>query len=362
MTFLAPLWVEKLGYTAMNDRQTLSAIMNPGVLTVGDLFCSAGTGFTSTIASGRCAVEGNFQPQQGIYLVQNTGPVVVAHTNPNASNPRIDQIGVKINDSTDGGDISDGAEPLILTGTPTAGATLADPKGKAVLPKNFLILYYVLVPPAAASSSVFTYEDRRTNINSQWVLSQRLRVGTFAGKFGERSIIFPTPGVTTLPLLGEGIYEAFNFSSGDQEVVAPAGSKIIGDFLGEVTHFKISSGQHVLIYCDGVRYYIVAGEPKREAAYAARVSANFGEVHASPSTTRPVEITFDFEATPIASFGAFGAIKVNGVEVKSWTANEHINGGITLMGSLNLNPGDTWEITRNEAGRANTLKYSYRIN
>lgn len=163
MAFLAPLWNERLGYTGMNDRQLMAAIMRPGVFATGDLLCAAGTGFTSSIAGGRGAVEGNFQAQQGIYVVQNTGPVSITHPNPNASNPRIDTIGVKVFDSTDGGDASDGTQPMVLEGTPTAGNTLAKAEGLAALPKNFLELFRVLVPTAAGSAASFIYEDRRVS-------------------------------------------------------------------------------------------------------------------------------------------------------------------------------------------------------
>lgn len=163
MTFLAPLWNQKLGYTGMNDRQVLASILQPGVAGIGDMLCAAGTGFTSTIAGGKVAVEGNFQTAQGIYVVQNTGPVSVTHPNPNGSLPRIDQIGVKVYDSTDGGDASDGALSLILEGTPTSGATLpnAETHGLAAVPHNFFAFARVLVPAAAGSAASFAYEDRR---------------------------------------------------------------------------------------------------------------------------------------------------------------------------------------------------------
>jgi hypothetical protein len=164
MTFQIPIWSEKLGYTALLDRQLIASIFQPGVMAGNDLKCAASTGFTSSIEGGRGAVEGNNVTQQGLYVVQNTGPVVVTHGSPSTSFPRIDQIGVKVYDSTDGGDSSDGPPaPLILEGTPTSGANLTNRSGAVTsLPKNFLRLFDVLVPVSAASAASFTYRDRRS--------------------------------------------------------------------------------------------------------------------------------------------------------------------------------------------------------
>lgn len=183
MAFTAPLWVEKLGYTAMNDRQLLTAALNQGVIAreenvgfnhVGRLECEPSSGMSTQIGTGRAAIGGfgnSFQLQEGLYVVQNTAPVLVTHVTAHPTLPRIDQIGVKVFDSTDGGDSSDKAEPLVLAGTPTSGATLENRLGVAGgsegqnFPNNFLQLYEVLVPAAASSASSFSYRDFRTWAN-----------------------------------------------------------------------------------------------------------------------------------------------------------------------------------------------------
>lgn len=162
MTFLAPIWNEKLGYSALNDRQLMASIMQAGVVGSGDMKAAAGSGMQSNIPLGRAAVEGNFVTQQGLYIVQNTATVTVTHEAASITLPRIDQIGVKVYDSIDGGDVSDKAEPIILVGTPTGGATLANRLGAVTsLPKNFMRIADVLVPASAASAASFTYRDRR---------------------------------------------------------------------------------------------------------------------------------------------------------------------------------------------------------
>lgn len=284
MAFLAPLWSGKLGYSAMNDRQVIDSFLSAGVGSPSDLLCVAGTGFTSTIAGGRCAVEGNNVTQQGMYIVQNTGSVVVTHTNPNASNPRIDQIGVKVNDSTDGGDISDGSEPLILAGTPTAGATLADPKGKAILPKNFLVLYYVLVPASAASSSAFTYEDKRQSIfaGSHLLLTGRTNTA-FTCAVGERSLaqgssnaVYKVP-----PAASPGdVFSVVNFLNSEANTVTIEGSTFSGDFINAETKLVLAQHQHVDLQWNGVVWMIIAGAPRRPgrieiAGEQATVSTSF---------------------------------------------------------------------------------------
>ena len=162
MTLLAPSWSERLGYTAMNDRQVIASMLQPGVIAGPDFKVAAGSGLQSTIEKGRCAIRNSFQQTQGgLYIVQNTATALVTHAAGNVSNPRIDQIFARVFDSADGGDSSDIAEFVLAEGTPTSGATLANRNGAAARPRNSLRFADILVPAGAASSAAFTYRDRR---------------------------------------------------------------------------------------------------------------------------------------------------------------------------------------------------------
>jgi hypothetical protein len=72
----------------------------------------------------------------------------------NATNPRIDTVVATVADSayTEPSDLTgDQWAPVVLTGTPTAGATLANLLGAASVPLSSLLLGYVLVPANATS-------------------------------------------------------------------------------------------------------------------------------------------------------------------------------------------------------------------
>lgn len=162
MTFSNALFDQSLAYSAQDLRQLEENIINGvGVSEPSALVVSAGTGFNSNIAAGRGSVRNSVQTQGGLYVVRNNAAVAALHNTPDATNPRIDQVFVKVSDNIDGGDASDTVNPIIIAGTPTAGATLANRNGVGSTPTNSVILADVLVPNGAGSAAAFTYADRR---------------------------------------------------------------------------------------------------------------------------------------------------------------------------------------------------------
>ena len=226
MTFLAPAWSERLGYSAMNDRQLIASLLQPGVMESGAMKCSAGSGFQSTIAAGRAAIEGTFQTAQGLYVVQNAGIASVTHPTPSPTLPRIDQIGAKVYDSVDGGDVSDKCEPLVLEGTPTSGATLVNKLGIATVPTNFLRFAYVLVPAAAGSAASFSYEDARTGPGIVKYLEGTLAARPAAGLQGR--VYFATDAEVYYCDTGK----AWNVIGGKESVSATTLAQIIAEEAG----------------------------------------------------------------------------------------------------------------------------------
>ena len=169
MTLSPPLFLEKLGYTAMQERQVYNWLLhagvfgrNPGEFTGTPYNMGTGAGMNSSVSEGNAAVKGSFQFRQGLYIVENSGQIEVAHPTADPTNPRLDQLALKVYDSTDGGDASDTAALLVVPGTPTAGTTLTNRNGAAALPTNSLRLADVLIPAKATKAAgEFTYRDRR---------------------------------------------------------------------------------------------------------------------------------------------------------------------------------------------------------
>lgn len=166
MAFHVSPYSQNQSYPPQEDRQLANIFARPGVRSMTDLLASAGSGFNSNIAAGVGVLANTYQTQGGLYVVRNDAAVSTLHTLPDATNPRIDQVYVKVYDSVDGGDASDSIpQALVLAGTPTGGATLANQNGMATFPfsgiNNYMRVAKVLVPAGAASAASFTYEDRR---------------------------------------------------------------------------------------------------------------------------------------------------------------------------------------------------------
>lgn len=153
---------QKLGVTAKTDRQILEGVApGIGIISPGDLKCTAGSGVTTAIAAGRCNIRGSTNVDQGIYTLWNTAATTVTHTAADATNPRIDSIYAKVIDSTEAGGATDAGQIVLVSGTATSGATLDNRTGAGSPPASSTLLADVLVPNGAASSASYTYRDRR---------------------------------------------------------------------------------------------------------------------------------------------------------------------------------------------------------
>lgn len=176
MTLLAPLYDGRLDYSASQDRQILTALaFHAGVYGRDDYAASAGSGFTTSVSNGLCAVQNTVAGGSilaGLWLVPNVGsPALGAHPTPSTSWPRVDQVGIKVYDSETGGDASDNAQVYVVPGIASASVSstpataLNAMTGGGSQPSNFLNLADVYVPANAASASAFTYRDRRPWMN-----------------------------------------------------------------------------------------------------------------------------------------------------------------------------------------------------
>lgn len=155
MTVLAPEFLQTTKYSAQRMRQMQAAAGGPlqeGIVNVGDFKVAqrgAGANMSVDVAAGDAWVQGDNTARQGTYHVGNDATVNVAIAAAHATNPRIDQVVLRIYDSTVIGGEKDLAVIEVVSGTATAGASLSNLTGAAALPSSAIRLAYVLVPAAA---------------------------------------------------------------------------------------------------------------------------------------------------------------------------------------------------------------------
>jgi hypothetical protein len=121
-----------------------------GLIGPADLTIAAGGGMSVNVGTGECWVPGSQGATQGGYYGRVASSTNLAVAAANASNPRIDSVSATVTDSAYSGTGNTFAVQ-VNTGSPTAGATLANLSGAPGLPANSLLIGYVLVPAAASS-------------------------------------------------------------------------------------------------------------------------------------------------------------------------------------------------------------------
>jgi hypothetical protein len=112
--------------------------------------------------TGLAMVQGDSVGGQGLYtVVSHSANVLETIATADATNPRIDQVILEVQDNVHDASGGNLARTRVLTGTPTAGATLANRTGAAALPGNALLLADVLVGAAVGSITNAVIRDRR---------------------------------------------------------------------------------------------------------------------------------------------------------------------------------------------------------
>lgn len=159
-----PEFLQTRTYSAAQMRHLMKQLgVQEGVLGATDFDPSqrgAGANMSVDIAAGDALVQGDDVTRQGLYHVVNdavvNAPIAAAH----ATLPRIDQVILHVYDSTVVG-VSDVPLIEVVTGTPTAGATLDNRNGAAALPNNAIRLADVLVGAAVVTILDANIRDRR---------------------------------------------------------------------------------------------------------------------------------------------------------------------------------------------------------
>lgn len=141
-----------------------------GVIGSGDMkvTAAAGGGMKVDIAAGTAFVKGDSGTpgtglSQGLFQIVNDASIANAVTlaASDGTNPRLDQICLRVRDSTDLATGADDATFVVLTGTPTSGATLDNRNGAAALSSDHVRLADVLVPALSSAVSAGNVRDRR---------------------------------------------------------------------------------------------------------------------------------------------------------------------------------------------------------
>lgn len=132
-------------------------IIAGGVLSASDLTVSApASGMSVNIGAGEALIGGTEGGAQGGYYIRNSATYSASVAAANASLPRIDACVVTIADSgytqpSDVGATTNGPVLAVVTGTPTASASLTNLLGAPAIPASSLLLAYLLVPAGASN-------------------------------------------------------------------------------------------------------------------------------------------------------------------------------------------------------------------
>lgn len=162
-----PIYLQPKSYSAQSDRKPFADILSPGVVGSGDFAVSLTTLLGISIAAGSAWILGQNIADQGLYRQYVSGATTLTCTAANGSNPRLDQVILRVLDNAADSGTFNECRIEIVPGTPTAGATLDNRTGAANLAtltdasKSVLLIADILVPTGATSLSGANLRDRR---------------------------------------------------------------------------------------------------------------------------------------------------------------------------------------------------------
>lgn len=194
------LQANTVSHGAQLFREALASLVSPagGIVSPGDLGVTQnGTpNMTVNVAPGQVWIPGSQAgslpsgyPVQAAYYSQATASTSLAIAAANATNPRVDQIIAQVQDAAYAG-ATNSCQLAVLTGTPTAGASLANLVGLGTFPptsSSALLVAYVLVPANATTivtadiANVATIASRATGA---WqAITPGTNIGSVAGLY-----------------------------------------------------------------------------------------------------------------------------------------------------------------------------------
>jgi len=159
-------------------QQQLDGALQEGVVGATDLKVvqrGAGANQSVDVGTGFAWVQIDTGTRNGMGHVTNDATANVTVTASDATNPRIDQIILRWNDTsipTGSGNVPTLA---VLTGTATSGATLDNRTGATALPNDCLRLADILVPATSTSVTTANIRDRRPWARGGYLNIQRFQ-------------------------------------------------------------------------------------------------------------------------------------------------------------------------------------------
>lgn len=191
MTLKTPAFNDAKTYGFEYLRLLLESALQEGVVGAGDFKVTAAAAglLRVDVAAGTALVKGDSGVpgaglSQGLYLLVNDAAIANAltFTAAHASLPRLDQVVLRVRDTSDLGSASDTATLELVTGTATAGATLDNRNGAGALPADAIRLADVLIPAAATVTAAGNVRDRRP-----WARGAYRRIVDTAGNYTSAS-------------------------------------------------------------------------------------------------------------------------------------------------------------------------------
>ncbi len=169
-----PLWVDggtypgelarfqhvSASFLNVSNGQVMGGVLPSG----GQLKVAAASGMNVSVAMGYVLCPSSAGSVYGGYLFGLSSAATLSVATSDPTNPRIDMVVAYVYDD---GESDSSAYVEVLTGTPTAGATLTNLNGAPVAPANSVILAYVLVPAASTSVSSGNVSNTTTKTVAQ---------------------------------------------------------------------------------------------------------------------------------------------------------------------------------------------------
>lgn len=162
-----PSWLQQGSHSAENDRLSMQALFaTSGVMGQTSMAVTQnGAGAMNVnVASGWCAIVGNYQSNMGVYQAYNDATTNLTITTADTTNPRIDRVVVTISDAYYTG-LTNTVAFQVLAGTPAASPTAPS------TPTNSISLATIAVAANASTILTANITDTRTFATSEAFVS-----------------------------------------------------------------------------------------------------------------------------------------------------------------------------------------------
>lgn len=298
-----------------------------GLVGSGDMQVTAGSGMQVLIAPGEGWIPGTSTSTQSGYYARVESSTALAIAASSETNNRVDTVIAKVIDKAYAG-TEETFSVAVVTGTAEAGVTKENKKGAGAVPASSLVLGYVFVEKKAVSIGGANVE----NVASQVQVGPPLKFKSYAGAAtlgaGELAFQESTGATLTLPSASPAsqIVAVFAGVGITAKITASGGAKIYGDFINGETTITLAGLQHVLLESTGASWFIIAGEPKREANYVVKSFTKAeAEAGVEPSATRMAAVVVG---------NAAGTFSIGGVTIPG------------LQSTYLVPPGQKWKSTQ----------------